>query len=138
MNGFPAKATPLQSHDIQASEMRVISNSGCIGNDIACHSSAAADECVLANAAVLMNRAVSAQKGDIANMNMSANSGAVRKDDLVADSAVMRDMGACHKKSVVAHARHAAAGDGAPMHGDVLSDDIVTTDHEPGRLTLVA
>src|SRR5262249_6874524 len=61
----------------------------------------------------------------------------VGQDHIVADVAVVADMGADHEKPAIADASGAAAVLGPKIHGHVLADIATGTDLEPGRSAAV-
>jgi hypothetical protein len=63
-----------------------------------------------------------------------ASVAAVAEDGVVADGAVVRDVGVGHQQVVVADAGHAAAARRAAMDGHELADHVAVADHHPRRL----
>ena len=132
------KAAPFQPNDVEADEARVIADRRSVGNDVGRYRRAPAYKCVLADSAILVDGAKSAEKRVIANADMAADRCAVRQNHAIADLTVMRHMGADHEESVGADTGKAAAGDGAAMHCDMLANDIVGADNKTGSLALAA
>jgi len=69
---------------------------------------------------------------------MAAKSRGVGHDDVVANRAVVSDVGVSHDEVVAADAGEASAFDGASVDGDELANDIVVADFETRGLALIA
>ena len=138
VNGFPRKALALQSNNIQAYKIGMIADSSRKWNDVRGDTGAPADESEIANAAMLLDRADAAEEHPVANLHMPAKGRVISKDDVVADPAIMGDMGADHEEAIIADARDAAALNRTDIHRDVLRDDIVPANFERCVFALIA
>ena len=74
----------------------------------------------------------------IIDANMPPQGGGIGQDDVVADDAVVGDVGIGHEQIVVADAGNAASPLGAAIDGNTLAKDIVVADHQPSFLPAVA
>ena len=68
---------------------------------------------------------------------MTAKHGVVGKGHVVADIAIVPDMGADHKKAAIADARYSAAVFGAGIHGDAFAQLAARADDEPRRAAAI-
>src|SRR6185369_6242552 len=66
------------------------------------------EEGLTAHAAELVDGREGADRGAVADLDVSCERGVVGEDGLASDAAVMRDVGARHEEVVVAHPRQAA------------------------------
>jgi hypothetical protein len=68
---------------------------------------------------------------------MSCELGAVSKDGLITDLAVVRQVHVGHDPVIVAHSGHAGISRGANIEGTKLSNGVAVTNYQFARLTLV-
>ncbi len=70
--------------------------------------------------------------------DMAAQSCSIGEDDVVADYAVMGNVGVGHDQSMAADARQASALGGAAIDGNELADNVVVADLEARGLAFIA
>src|SRR5260221_7553984 len=131
------EAAALHADDIDAGEPRLIAHHRAVGNDVALDPGHAADHRMLADPDELMDGGKAADDREIGDHDVAGERRVVDHDDIVADLAVMRDMGADHEQAAVADPRHHAAARRAGIHRHVLADDVVAADDERGFLAVV-
>src|SRR6266700_3718533 len=85
----------------------------------------------------MMNRTKRAHRGPFFHDDMASQSCGIRQNDVVADYAVMSNVGVGHDERVASNARDSAALGCAAIEGRKLADDIVVSDLEPRRLSFV-
>jgi hypothetical protein len=61
----------------------------------------------------------------------------IDEDDMVADLAIMRDMGAGEEKTMAPHAGYMTAAFGAAIHGDMLAHGVVRANDKPALLAAI-
>src|SRR5260370_13641956 len=74
----------------------------------------------------------------IADLAVATERGRGRKDDVMADLAVMTDMAAVHEISAIADPGNTASTDGAGVHGHLFPDGATPADLKPGELAAIA
>src|SRR5208282_1840719 len=107
------------------------------GQNILRNGSAAPDVGMRADAHELVDRAERSDHGPVFHGYVAAQGRSVREDGVVADHAVVRDVGVGHDQRVASDAGEATAARRPTADGDVLADHVVVTDLEPRRLALV-
>ena len=70
-------------------------------------------------------------------LDVTAEHGVVRKGDVIANVAIMRDMGTNHKDATFADPCNPAAGFGADIHGNAFAYLAACADNESGRLAAI-
>ena len=108
------------------------------GRHVALHHRPAGEEGALADPHEGRERDAAAGNDVRAQRHVPAEQRGVGEDHRVADEAVVRDVRADHEEPVAPDRRDAAAVRGAPVDGDVLTEDVAVPDLEPGRLAPVA
>src|SRR5688500_3149058 len=83
-----------------------------------------------------MHRGQSADHGIVPDLHMPCERRRVRKNDVVADEAIVRDMRVGEKIAVAADPRHGMLR-GAAMNADELAEGIVLPDGEMSRFARV-
>jgi hypothetical protein len=73
----------------------------------------------------------------ILDSDMACERCVINEDDVVADLAIMRDMGAGEEKTMAPHAGYMTAAFGAAIHGDMLTNRVVTANHKPALLASI-
>src|SRR6266849_4901924 len=86
----------------------------------------------------MMNRTKRAHRGPFFHDDMASQSCGIRQNDVVADYAIMSDMGVGHDERVIADAGQASAFCGAAIDGDKFADGVVVADLEARGFVLVA
>jgi hypothetical protein len=84
-----------------------------------------------------MDCCVAADEGAAADADVTAEHGVVRKGDVIANVAIMRDMGTNHKDATFADPCNPAAGFGADIHGNAFAYLAARADNELGRLAAI-
>ena len=85
----------------------------------------------------LMDRRVAADEGTAGNADVTAEHCVVRKGDVIANVAIMRDVGTNHKDTIFADPCNPAAGFGADIHGNAFAYLAACADNELGRLAAI-
>ena len=86
---------------------------------------------VLANLGELVHQRKTAEYGMTMELHMSRQGSAVRHDDMIANDAIVRDMGIGHKQVVAAYLGDALVLLGAAMQGRKLANRIAVAYFEP-------
>src|SRR5262249_42090053 len=131
------EAAALQAHDVEAHQPRAVADHLAIRDHVALDAGDAADHRVFADTHELMHGRQSAEDGEIADRHVARKRCIVGHDDVVADPAIVCDMGAHHEETAVADPRQHAAAGGAGIHRDVLAHGIAPADLQAGSLTLI-
>ena len=79
----------------------------------------------------VMHRTQRAHHRPLSDRDMAAEGRSVGQNDVVADVAIVRDVGVSHDQYMASHASQAAALDGAAVDGDELANLVMVTDLEP-------
>jgi hypothetical protein len=90
------------------------------------------------NFAELMNQGKTAKNNMITDDYMACQTGAICKNYVVAQYAIMCDMDISHEKIVIADARDSAAFLCTDMKGTKLTHDIIISDQQLGRLVSIS
>src|SRR5207248_521322 len=98
---------------------------------------AAADECVLPDAAELMHGAERADRGIVSDLYVAGQCGVVRENRVRTDMAIVRDVRVGHEEVFVANRRLPATTGGAAVDGDEFAEEVVVADGQLGVLALV-
>ena len=129
-------ATP-QANDIEPSKRRDLALGKTERNDVAGDAANASHHNAFADLHELMDRRVAADEGAAADADVTAEHGVVRKGDVIANVAIMRDMGTDHKDATFADPCNPAAGFGADIHGNAFAYLAACADNELGRLAAI-
>ena len=81
----------------------------------------------------VMDRAQRSHHRPLSDRDVAAQGRGIGQDDVVADDAIVRDMGVGHDQRVAANAGQSAALDGAAVDGDKLANLVVVADLEARR-----
>ena len=108
------------------------------GKHVAGDGGAPANEGVGANANKMVHRTQRAHRGPFFHDNVASQSCGVGQDDVVADHAIMRDVGVGHDERVIADASEASAFGRAAIDGDKFADSVVVADFEARGFVFVA
>src|SRR5207302_6573917 len=131
------EAAAVHADDVEPTEAGAVAHDLAIGNDVALDTGHTANHRMLPDPHELVHRREAAQEGIILDDHMAGQSRVVRHDDMVANLAIMCDVGADHEQPVLANAGHHAAAFGAGIHRHVFADRVVTADHETRFLAAV-
>ena len=74
----------------------------------------------------------------VAYCNMPGKASRIGHDQVAAQPAIVCHVNIGHQKIFVANRRDAAAWHGPPIDGHILSQDIIISYHDLGRLTFIA
>ncbi len=86
------KTSPAQPDMIDAKQMGAVSSAECEWNDVAFHARHARHESMSANPHMLMHRGPSADHHMVGDLHVTAEQGAIRQDDMIANLTIMGDM----------------------------------------------
>jgi hypothetical protein len=138
-NTFFAEAAAFEPNSVQSKSAGAAFGGG-FGErkDVAGDRRSAADEGVSADAHEVVHRAQRTNRGPILDDDVAAQGRGVGHDYVVADRAVVSDMGVSHDEVVAADASEASALDGTAIDGDELANDVVVANFEPRGLAVVA
>ena len=78
-----------------------------------------------------MHRTERAHNSPLSDRDVAAEGRGVGQNDVVADVAIVRDVGVSHHQYMAAHASQSAALDGAAVDGDKLANLVMVADLEP-------
>ena len=138
-NAVFAEATAFEADGIQSVGTGATFGGGFReGKDVARDRRPAADESVRADAHEVVHRAQRADRGPILDDDMAAQGGGVGHDYMIADGAIVSDVGVGHEEIVTADAGEASAFDGAAIDGDELANEVVVADFEARGFAVVA
>src|SRR5579871_1731105 len=125
-----AETAALHADDVEPAEPGANPDHLAVRNDIALGAGHAADHRVLADPDELMDGAQTAENGVIAEHDMAGQRRVVGHDDMIADPAVMGDMGADHKQAIAADPGDHAAAIGARVHRHIFADRVAAPDNQ--------
>src|SRR6201999_2611150 len=103
-------------------------------NHVAAHAADAADHHLWSDPRELMHRGQPADENKIADLAMAAQGSRGREDHVVADLAVVTDMGTIHEVTPVADAGEPTTLWAAAVHGHGLADGAAIPDLKPARV----
>ena len=84
------------------------------------------------NSHKVVDRAKSADRGPLLDDNVAAKRRRIGENDVIANDAIVRNVGICHDERVAAHVGEPAALYGATIDSGELADHIVISYFEPG------
>ena len=137
VNVLAGKTAPRQADDVEARQMRPVAERHPVGNQIVLQARHAAEEGVRADARELDDGRAAADDGEIADRAMARQHDVVGEDHVVADAAVVPDVGVGEEGAAIADGRHHATAFGAGIHGHAFADLAVGPDRQRRRLALV-
>src|ERR1700690_3103045 len=79
----------------------------------------------------MVDRAKSSDDCPFSNRDVASQGCGVGQDDVIADKAIVRDVGVSHDQGMTTYASNAATLHGAPIDGDKLANLVVVADLEP-------
>ena len=130
-------AATAQANDIEPNKHRNLALGKTERNDVAGDAANASHHNAFADLHELMDRRVAADEGAAADADVTAEHGVVRKGDVIANVAIMRDMGTNHKDATCTDPCNPAAGFGADIHGNAFAYLAACADNELGRLAAI-
>src|SRR6478672_7218406 len=130
-------AATAQANHVEPSKRRDLALGKTERNDIAGDAANASHHNAFADLHELMDRRVAPDKGAAADADVTAEHGVVRKGDVIANVAIMRDMGTNHKDATFADPCNPAAGSGADIHGNAFAYLAACADNELGRFAAI-
>ena len=129
----------LEAGGVQSVGMGVASGNGFgKGKHVAGDGGAASDKGVGTDANKMVHRTKRAHRRPFFDDDMASKSCGVGEDDVVADDAIMCDVGVGHDQRVIADAGQASALCSAAIDGDKFADGVVVADLKARRFTFVA
>ena len=135
---FPGGGYYILGCDLEtADEMRVVADGEAEWNEVGRHQRRGADESVAADAAVLVHAGKAAQERVIANLDVAANGGGLRHDDVAADVAIVSDVAIAHDQAMRTDIGDRTAANRAAVKGRVFANDVVIAEHEPRRFARI-
>jgi hypothetical protein len=138
-NTFFAEAAAFEPNSVQSKSAGAAFGGGFReGENVAGDRCSAADEGVSADAHEVVHRAQRTNRGPILDDDVAAQGRGVGHDYVVADRAVVSDMGVSHDEVVAADASEASALDGTAIDGDEFANDVVVADFKARGLAVVA
>src|SRR5690606_3115996 len=90
-----------------------------------------------ADLAKLVHAGKPAKDHAVTNVDVAGDRGVVGEDAVIANDAIVGNMHIGHEKIIAADARQAVVLHGATMQGGTFANDIVVTNFQAGRFTLV-
>src|SRR5512145_2210372 len=117
--------------------MRALAHHQAERDNVALDPRHTADHRVMTDAHDLVHPTEAADDDVIPDLDVAAERRVVGHHDADADRAIVRDVRADHEQSAAADPRYAAAADRSGIHGDVLANDVIWADLEPGRFASV-
>src|SRR5690606_6701767 len=93
----------LHAYDVEPAQPRVVARYYAVGDDVASDGGAPADKGVVADAGHLVDGGKTADYDIVADLDMAAERRDIGHGDVVANDAVMRDVGIGEEVAVVAH-----------------------------------
>ena len=100
------------------------------GENVACNGGAAPDKSVSTDANEVMHRTQRAHHRPLPDRDVTSQGRGVGQNHVIADVAIVRDVGVGHDQRVAADPSQPAAFDGAAIDGDELADFVVIADFE--------
>lgn len=134
---FARELAPPHPDDVEAFQPRVLAVDEAIRNDVTAHAANATHHHLRTDAGELMHGRQSADENEVTDLTVAAERRRGRKDHVVADLAVVSDMGIVHEIAALTDAGDTAAADGADVHGDALAHLAGFADLEPRRLAAI-
>ncbi|MEE3092454.1 MAG: hypothetical protein VX326_09295 [Pseudomonadota bacterium] len=125
-----AESAATEADDIDSREACTVADGDSKRNDIAVHSRLRRNHRMVTDTAPLLHRGKAAHHHMVPDPRMASKRCVVRKDGVIADNAVMRDMRRDKEKAVIADNCPHRVNGGAGMHGHMLTDHAVMTDLE--------
>src|SRR5580692_4706734 len=134
MNSVLAESTAFQADRIQPISA-CVTRSGGLGKrkNIASDGGPAANKRMRANANKVMDRAKRTHRGPLFHGDVTTKSRRIGQDYMVADHAIVSDVGVSHDQNMVAQAGESSTFDRATIDGDELADGIVTANFQTRR-----
>lgn len=123
---FGREALTAEADYVHSGDQVGASGRAIVGNILA-EGTVALDHTVVADAEKLVKDGPAAQKGVVSQMDMARDEGRVGDDVLVPELHIMSQVGPHHDEVAIAHLSEATFL-GPAVDGDMLSDDVVSTD----------
>src|SRR5690606_12005172 len=105
--------------------------------NILTHRAGTTNHAVCADTTELMHGSQTAQNGPVANMHVAAQLDAVGDNRVIADLAIVSNVGVGHDPVVIAHTGHAHILHRTGIDGDVFTNHIAIADFQASRFTSV-
>ena len=124
----------FHADDVEAFQCGILAVDQAERDDVVAYAANAAHHHLRADAGELVHGRQPADEDEIADLAMAAERRRGREDHIVADLAVMPDMGAVHEVTAIADRGHAAPFRAAAIHGHGFADGAVIADLKPAFL----
>src|SRR6266403_1380257 len=135
---FARELATLHADDVETLEAGILAVDEAERDHVAADAADAADHHLRPDPGELMHCGQPAYENKIADLAVAAERGRGRKDNVIADFAVMTDMAAVHEISAITDASNAASTDGAGVHGHLFPDGAGPADLKPGEFAAIA
>ena len=135
-DGFRRKAGAFESDLVDSAHFGRIAVGDEKGRNVLHDLGASAGDGVASDAAKLMDRGESADHGVVADLDVSGQRAVVREDHLVANDAVVRDVGVSEEVAAAADDCF-RAGQGAAVDRAEFAESVPVADFEKSRLAVV-
>uniref|UniRef100_A0A1I8ADR0 Ald_Xan_dh_C2 domain-containing protein n=1 Tax=Steinernema glaseri TaxID=37863 RepID=A0A1I8ADR0_9BILA len=137
MDSFIAETATAHAFEVHAARLGRVAEHGDEGRHILADGGTHAGKAVGADMAELVHQGKPGQYRPVAHMHMPGQRGVVDQDAVVADHAVVPDMGIGHDQVVITQGGFATVLHGATVNGHAFADHVVVADHQARRFTLV-
>src|SRR5260370_17864056 len=135
--GF-GRSAPSHADDVEADQIRYRTLDEAKGDHVGAHAAQPQNHCAFADTHELTHSCRAAEHREVADRDMAAQDHVVGKDYVVADLAVMADVGPYHEPAAISDFGYAAIVLGPGIHGDAFTDIAFGADHESGRAAAVS
>ena len=137
---FSGKAVAFKADPVDPGDPHPVSGAGHDGEwrHILGQAGHSADIGKSADPGELMHPDETSQVGPVLHHDMAAQGGGVGHDHMIADPAIMGDMGIGHQHVVVTDHRNSAAFDTTAMDRNIFADQVMIADGQRGFLAAIA
>src|SRR5262249_14658396 len=132
--GF-GRAAPPHADDVEADQIRERTLDEAKGDHVGAHPTQSHHHCAFPNAHELTHGCLTTEYREVADRHMTAQDHVVGKDYVIADLAIMPDVGPHHQPAAVSDFGYAAIVLGPGIHRDAFTHIAVGTNHESGPAT---
>ncbi|MNT17484.1 hypothetical protein D3C72_1526340 [compost metagenome] len=137
MNRVFAETTTAHAFEVHAARFCGIAEHGDERRNVLADRSAHTGKAVSADVAILVNQGESGKDCPVIHVHMPGQRGVVDQNAVIADDAVMPDVGISHDQVVIAQRGFRTVLHGATVNGHAFTDDIVVTDHQASFFAFV-
>ena len=128
LDGFARIAATFHPDAIEAEAFRMVTLYDREGRGVFYDHRVPSNECLITNAAKLMDARICANIRPVADLDMPGERRGIRHYDVIADPAVVGDMGLGHEKVIVTDRSKSAATRGAAVDRDEFTDLVALAD----------